>query len=90
LKSIGISQKESEFFPLTDFVPYRGHRDNKKIYSGALSLFYIFLLSFQNITSVVQKNYKNLFLDFFFELFVAISKMAFLYIFKNGKYLCKT
>jgi hypothetical protein len=75
---------------LTDFVPYRGHRDNKKSTAEPYHFFYIFLLNFQNITSVEQKNYKKLFLDFFFELTVAISKMTFLYIFKNGKHLCKT
>jgi hypothetical protein len=62
----------------------------KKPTAEPYHFFYIFLLNFQNITSVEQKNYENLFLDFFFELTVAISKMAFLYIFKNGKHLCKT
>jgi hypothetical protein len=30
-----------------------------------MPLFYIFLLNYQNIASVEQKNYKKLFLDFF-------------------------
>jgi hypothetical protein len=68
--------KKSEFFPLTDFVPYRGLRDNKKSKAEPCHFFYIFLLNFQNITKVEQKNYKKLFLDFFFELTVAISKLA--------------
>jgi hypothetical protein len=56
----------------------------------SLITFFIFFVKFSNITSVELKNYKKLFLEFFFELTVAISKMAFLYIFKNGKHLCKT
>jgi hypothetical protein len=60
LKSIEISQKKSEFFPLTDFVPYRGHRDKKKSTAEPYHFFYIFLLNFQTITSAEQKNYKNL------------------------------
>jgi hypothetical protein len=60
---------------LTDFVPYRGHRDNKKSTARPYH-FYNFLLNFQNIKSVEQKNNKNIFLDFFFELTVAILKMA--------------
>jgi hypothetical protein len=84
MKSIEISQKKSESFPLTDFVPYIGHRDNKKSTAEPYHFFYIFLLNFQNITSVEQKNYKKFIFRFFFELtvlfqnwhFYTFSKMA--------------
>jgi hypothetical protein len=78
LKSIEISKKKSEFFPLTDFVPYRGHHDNKKSTAEPYHFFYIFLLNFQKKTSVEQKNYKNLFLDFFLTHFGY---------FKNGTFI---
>jgi hypothetical protein len=50
-----------------------------------LALLLFFLLDYQNIASVEQKNHKISFLDFFY-LTVAIFKIAFLHIFENGKH----
>jgi hypothetical protein len=60
----------------TVFVPYRGHRDNKKSTAEPYHFFYIFLLNFQNITSVEQKNYKKLFLQLPVAIYYTFSKMA--------------